>query len=286
MDPLYLNQLPTRTEGSDYDLGPHLAVLDALFTGKIHPPEAAVKLASAALTLDASLEAQLGQLWHLILKISYNNPEYQDKLVSTLVDMAHLPSAMKPGDNGQGGPLILHDMEVWKDLPLLGWEIQRHWDDSIPLPGSDIVKREAAILKIINVNRFVALLVATDEPAFIADAWFALVTLRVALETPWVHMREDEPLEAWIPAAAAWIEVLGAEIYEWDDEYESGRLVGAPGRGGPLWKGKHGFSTERWKLWRERFGETAKKEDEPDHVRRVAEDSELMMKEIEGGDVE
>ena len=286
MDPLYLNQLPTRTEGSDYDLRPHLEVLHDLFTGNIHTPEAAAKLASAALSLDASLEAQLGQLWHLILKIAYNSPEHQDKLVSILADMSHLPDIMTPGDNGQNEPLILHDMRVWRDLPLLGWEIRRHWDDSIPLPSTDRVKREAAILKTINVNRFVALLVATDEPVFMADSWFALVTLRVALETPWEHMRADEPLEAWIPAAAVWIQVLGTEIYEWDDEYESGRLIGAPGRGGPLWKGKHGFSKDRWKFWRGRFGEIGKKENEPEHVKRVAREAELMMKEIEAGDVE
>ncbi|OJJ53486.1 hypothetical protein ASPSYDRAFT_82400 [Aspergillus sydowii CBS 593.65] len=265
MDPLYLNQLPIRTEGSDYDLRPHLAVLHDPVTGKIHSPEAAAKLASAALALDASLEAQLGQLWHQIFKIAYNNPEHQDKLVSILVDMSHLPDVMTPGDNGQDGPLILHDMQVWRDMPLLGWEIRRHWDECIPLPGSDTVKREAAILKTINVNCFVALLVATDEPVFMADSWFALVTLRIALETPWV---------------------LGAEIYEWDDEYESGRLIGAPGRGEPLWKGKRGFSKNRWTLWRRRFGETAKKKDEPEHVKRVVREAELMMKEIEAGDVE
>ena len=55
---------------------------------------------------------------------------------------------------------------------------------------------------------------------------------------------------------------------------------------GPLWKGKHGFSRDRWKFWRGRFGETAKKEDEPEHVKRVAREAELMMKEIEAGDVE
>lgn len=97
MDPLYLNQLPTRTEGSDYDLRPHLEVLHDLFTGNIHTPEAAAKLASAALSLDASLEAQLGQLWHLIFKIAYNSPEHQDKLVSILADMSHLPDIMTPG---------------------------------------------------------------------------------------------------------------------------------------------------------------------------------------------
>lgn len=277
-----MNQLPTRTEGSDYDLEPHRAVLHDLFTGRIHSPEAAIKLGSAALALDGSLEAQLGQLWHLILQIACKNPETQDKLVDLLVDMSHLPGATE-----QDKPLVLYDMHVWKDLPLLGWEIRRYWDDFIPPPGSkQPEEREAAISRTVNVNRFVALLVATDEPIFLAYSWYALVTLRIALETPWVHVQADEPLEAWIPAAAAWIEVLGAEIYEWDGDYGSARLAGASGGGGLLWKGRHGFSKERWKLWRERFGETARKEDEPEQVKKVAEEAELMMKEIEGGDVE
>lgn len=287
MDLFYTNQLPTHTEGSDYNLETHLAVLRDLFAGKIHSPETAAKLASVALALDASLEAQLGQLWHLIFKIACTNSEHQDKLVDLLVDMSHLPDATQPGDDGRDQPLILHDMQVWRDLPLLRWEIRRHWDDSVPLPGTTTPEeRNAAVARTVNVNRFVALLVATDEPVFVADAWFALVTLRIALETPWVQMRADEPLEAWIPAAAAWIELLGVEIYEWDEEYKAGVLVGAPGCGGPLWNGKHGFSKERWKLWRERFGEAARKEDEPDYIRRIAGEAELMMKEVEGGDVE
>ncbi|RHZ61818.1 DUF3632 domain-containing protein [Aspergillus thermomutatus] len=281
-------QLPPNTyKGNEYDLEPHLTVLHDLFADKIHSPEAAAKLASAALALDASLEAQLGQLWHLILQIACKNPEHQDELVDILVDLSHLPDVTRPGDDGQDEPLIIYDMQVWKNLPLLGWEIRRYWDYSIPAPGTKTLEgREAAISSTVNVNHFVALLVATDEPIFEGYSWYALVTLHEALETPWVYMQEGDPLEAWIPAAAAWIEVLGVEIYEWDEEFESGPLVGAPGRGGPLWKGKHGFCKERWKLWRERFGEAAKKEDESEEVRRVAEEAELMMKEIETGHVE
>lgn len=281
-------QLPTLTnEGSDYDLEPHLAVLHDYFEGKIYSPEAAAKLASAALALDASLEAQLGQLWHLLLQIACKDPEHQDKLVDILVDMSHLPDVTRPGDHGQDEPLILHRKQVWKDLPMLDWEIRRPWDYSVPAPGTkDPEEREAAISRTVNVNHFLALLVATDEPIFEWGSLFALMTLRIALETPWEKMAPEDPLVAWIPAAASWIEVLGAEIYEWDEEYESGPLVGAPGSGGPLWKGKHGFCKERWKLWRDRFGEAARKEDESEQVRRVAGEAELMMKEIETGLVE
>jgi hypothetical protein len=47
-----------------------------------------------------------------------------------------------------------------------------------------VEERNAAILRTVNVNHFVTLLVATDEPIFLVNSWFALVTLRIALETP------------------------------------------------------------------------------------------------------
>ncbi|KAL5344013.1 hypothetical protein BJX70DRAFT_393435 [Aspergillus crustosus] len=266
-----MKQLATRPENASEDnLEAHIAVLQDLFSGKTHSREAAAKLASAALALDGSLETQLGLLWHLILRIAREKPEHHDKVVDILVDMSHLPDVAIPNGDGQGDePLTLHDMVVWRDLPLLGWEIRRHWDYSIPPPGTKTpTEREAAIARMVNVNHFVAFLVATDEPVFLAHWWFALVTLREALETPWAHMRADEPLEAWIPAAAAWIEVLGAEIYEWDEVYESGPLVGAKGRGGPLWKA------------------STASEDELEHVRRIAGEAEVIMREIEDGNVE
>ncbi|GIJ99512.1 hypothetical protein Aspvir_001645 [Aspergillus viridinutans] len=116
---------------------------------------------------DASLAAQLGQLWHLLLQIACKNPEHQDKLVDILVDMSLLPDVTKPGDHGQDEPLILHRKQVWKDLPMLDWEIWRHLDYSIPAPGTKKPEeREAAITRTVNVNRFLALLVATEEPIF------------------------------------------------------------------------------------------------------------------------
>lgn len=128
---------------------------------------------------------------------------------------------------------------------------------------------------------------ATQEPVF-NYSWFALVTFRGALETPLKQLPPDAPLDTYIPAAAAWIEILGVEIYEWDEEFEHGPLVGARGKGGPLWKGEHGFCKGRWVLWRERFGEMARMEGVPglgEQARVTAREAELVMREIEDGDV-
>lgn len=128
---------------------------------------------------------------------------------------------------------------------------------------------------------------ATEEPVF-NYSWFALITFCGALATPPKQLPPKAPLGAYIPAAAAWIEVLGVVIYEWDEEFKRGPLVGAPGRGGPLWKGKHAFCKKQWGLWRERFGEVARMEDVPglgEQARTAAREAEQMMKEIENGDV-
>ncbi|OJJ97761.1 hypothetical protein ASPACDRAFT_62727 [Aspergillus aculeatus ATCC 16872] len=280
---------------STKDKGPYHPILQAYVAdNNLSSPEAATTIASTTLSPPASgesLEDKLTHLWRLILDLAIQNPAHQDKLVSLLTALSHLPDATAPRadeDEDAKSPLTVHDMRVWQDLPMLGWEIRHRWNDSVPAPSStpgtkETEERAAAIARIVNVNRFVARLVATHEPVFRPHAWFALVTLRRALETPWERMSPEDPLAAWVPAAAVWVEVLGAEIYGWEEEYAAGPGVGARGRGGPLWKGKHGFCRERWGLWRERFGEVAGMEGEDEGVRSVAREAERRMKGIEAG---
>lgn len=270
---------------SDEIYARRLAVLQDLFANKISAPTAADQLASASLSDNTSLQEQLSRLWSLILALACESPEHQDKLVDVVVDLSELPSP-DPAAHGQQGAeaLTINDMQVWKDLPVLGWCLRDGWNVSVR-PNNSPEDRQKAVSQIINMSKFTALLMATDEPVFASYSWFALITLRSALETPKEQMRE--PLEAWIPAAAAWIETLGVEIYNWEEEYESGPKIGARGKGGPLWDGKHGFCKGRWKLWRERFGEVARMDGElAEGVRKTAQDGETMMKEIEAGDVE
>ncbi|OJI98347.1 hypothetical protein ASPVEDRAFT_161509 [Aspergillus versicolor CBS 583.65] len=260
-----------------------LTILRDLFADSISAPTAANKLAEATLSDDTTLEGSLGRLWNLVLTLACENPEHQDKLVDVLVDLSELPS---PDAEQGSGPLTIHEMEVWKDLPMLGWSLRDYYNISVN-PNKSAEEQQKAISQIINISKFAALLTATDEDIFASNSWFALITLRAALESPTERRPGAEPLEAWIPAAAAWIETLGVEIYNWDEEFESGPKIGARGKGGPLWDGKHGFCKGRWKLWRERFGEIARTEGElGEDVKKTAEDAETMMKEIEAGDVE
>lgn len=112
--------------------------------------------------------------------------------------------------------------------------------------------------------------------------------MRSALETRPAHVSPVDPLDAFVPAAAAWISILGRQIYRWDREFEHGPKVGAPGRGGPLWGDKkHGFCKERWELWRKRFGEIAKMEGNlNEDVRTSARQAEKTMRDIEMEEVQ
>ena len=114
---------------------------------------------------------------------------------------------------------------------------------------------------------------ATKEPVF-AYSWFGLITLRETLETP--TEQSVGKLEALIPAAAAWVSILGADIYQWNEGFD-----GALGKGGSLWKGQHGFCKERWQFWKGRFGELAIIEVLGDEVRTAARDAQRTMEEIE-----
>lgn len=248
-----------------------LAVLQDLFTRKITSQTAAEKFATISLRED--VETSVVQLWVLLVNTALDGPGHHDKLVDVLADLSNLPDAQAADQ-----PILIHNMQVWRDLPMLGWHFRDQWNGP-SVPSSPPDRRQRAISKFINLNRFAALLMATDEPVF-DYAWFALVTLRMALETPLADSSPRDSPDATVPAAAAWIEILGVEIYEWEE------VFGRAGAGGPLWKGVSGFCEGRWKLWRERFGELARTETGlGDEARTAAKDAEAMMREIENGDV-
>ncbi|CDM38198.1 hypothetical protein DTO013E5_8639 [Penicillium roqueforti] len=247
-----------------------LAILQDLFSDSVSAQHAAEHLASISLADESDLEGGITSLWSLIFKCAYNFPEHHDKLVNVLVQLSKLPNAKK----SNGDSIVLYDMQVWKDLPMLGWQFRDEWNAGVPDGPPDA--RQKAISQIINRDKFTARLMATKEPVF-AYSWFALITLREALETP-AHEYSPGKVEALIRAAAAWISILGADIYQWNEGFD-----GALGKGGPLWKGQCGFSKERWQFWKERFGElaTIELEETGEEERTAAWDAKRMMEEIE-----
>ena len=122
-------------------------------------------------------EAGLGRLWAVIVGCACESSEYHDKLVEILVQFSKLPSPK----TASGDALILYDMQIWKDLPTLGWALREQWNLSVPIGPPD--HRQSAILKIINWDKFIAFLMIIEEPVF-AYLWFTMFTLRDALEIP------------------------------------------------------------------------------------------------------
>lgn len=136
-----------------------LAILQDLFSDRISTQEAVRDLASTTLSVDPP-QYGLYNLWSVIVTCACESSGYHDKIVELLVQLSKLPSE---------DILILYDMQIWKDLPTLGWALRDH--------------RQSVISKIINRDKFTALLMATEEPVFVY-LWFTMFTLRDALEIP------------------------------------------------------------------------------------------------------
>jgi hypothetical protein len=109
----------------------------------------------------------------------------------------------------------------------------------------------AEITRFTGVNALIGHLMLHNIKLFNYEL-FALWTMRNALEYPLadsgvasrkVKGQREQSLCS-IPAAVALVEIVGELMYSWDHEFEHSALM-APGSGGPLWSGKHGFCRER-----------------------------------------
>ena len=144
--------------------------------------------------------------------------------------------------------------------------------------------RQTHITTFVNVNKFAAQLYRTPHSIFTDSRSFriwALWLMRGALEYPGNDREEVEPLKNYLPAAVAWVSIIGPEIFSWDNEFPTGHREGDPGRGGPLWNGQHGFCKERWKLWKQRFVELSSSDELDKELREVAAEGAAKMDEAE-----
>ncbi|KAK3709519.1 hypothetical protein LTR37_010892 [Vermiconidia calcicola] len=279
-------------------------ILQGLFAGRCSPQSTAEKLASLTLsgTPDRTRSPDDNDYhgidifpWTAIISAAQDLQSQIPKLVDLMVCMSKLPAPRDP----DGKQVVVYAGRIWDDLPEFGWEAnsiwnsriispKRLWLQLITIPGRDIptepgAERQTELARFLNANEFIARLESTG----IRDnKMFALWTFSEALEIPIdqaVSQRAD--LEAAIPAAAIWVQILGPQIFRWTKVFQHGGIHGAPGSGGPLWHGKHGFCKERWGLWRERFGELSRDSRLSDELREVAAKSENKMAEIEEQEV-
>lgn len=104
--------------------------------------------------------------------------------------------------------------------------------------------------------------------------------MRGALEYPGTE-REVDSLHSLVPAGVAWLSILGAEMFSWNNEFPSSKQQGDPGRGGPLWHGQHGFCRERRNLWEQRFTELSSSNELDEELRELAAEGAAKMAEAE-----
>ena len=254
-------------------------ILENVFNNNASPSTAAEKIASRS---TSSINADVAGLWNLTTCCAMKLPKQQDKLVKVLVNLSKLPD-VKTND---GKPMMKYGMQVWRDLPTLGWVLRDLMDgveDACPCFPCEEGKQQDTISEYANLHRFMALLMATKEPVF-NYSWFALVVLREALEVSPSRRIAGTSLDADVLSAAEWVKILGVEIYQWEEQFED-RL----GRERDLWKGPpvYGFSKERWAFWRQRFGEVARMEEGRlgEGARTAAKEAERIMMEIENDKV-
>lgn len=145
----------------------------------------------------------------------------------------------------------------------------------------DPIEGAKGFQRFINLNKCAAAFFNTGLQALDCRT-FGLWALRSALETPLPEVNSElDPPDAFIPAAAAWVTIAGAKLYQLDEEFEYGGVHGDPGVGGPLWNDGHGFCKERWRFWRRRFGELYSSSDLSDDLRSIAKQAADRMQGIE-----
>ncbi len=187
------------------------------------------------------------------------------------------------------------------DLPLFGYRIRDIYDDTqqrmVPSFKNDFStvhllttflvsllsegsERQEIITIFVNLNKFEATLMRTHHPTFASFDFWAIVVMREALESLEFNLEIQLP-EALIPAAVAWVSILGPEMYSWDYEFPYGVNLSDRGRGGPLWNGQHGFCKERWTLWKQRFTELSSSSELSEDLRKLAAEGATKMGEAE-----
>ncbi|KAJ4319903.1 hypothetical protein N0V94_003675 [Neodidymelliopsis sp. IMI 364377] len=133
-----------------------------------------------------------------------------------------------------------------------------------------------------NVNFFFA---KVTEQGLSDLSIYAIWSLRTALEEEHEDDAEGtavQKLDAFVPAAASWIFGMSRALYLKDvDLTPSDRKQGNPARGGPLWKGKAGFSKERWALWKERLTVVSKMEEISERTKNISRDAIEAMERAE-----
>ncbi|KAF5984454.1 P-loop containing protein [Fusarium bulbicola] len=215
----------------------------------------------------------LAAFWDLAFQIAvqfdYQTQQMQ-KFISLIKALRDLPSTT-----------ILEDgRRLWHDLPDLSLFFTERWNREY----SKLTKQiEAGLLnqviippetirRWINMNGLAAYL--TIENLY-GGLYRALESIKLGLENG--SRREAQNIiDCFAPAAATWFILSSQHIYHMCRE---NALQDSSSRG-HLWKGRSGFSLERWTFWRSRFIELRNNSLATDELREVFLEAETAMETV------
>lgn len=224
---------------------------------------------------------RIGGLWTLLNETAVAVPSSQEAIVSVLRAIRTLPQAQVP--KGEGEDVYdFDDGYYWRELT----EWANNWADTFNRHAADCFNSKAgeegekAKADYISACAFTARLAATNEEAlssYGAALERAASAISWSLEVEAVPSTEPERLKA----AAQLFMYAAPELHRYCKEGK--KLASLDSPIGSVWKGKNGFSLERWKFWADRLNELAEKEDLSDDARTAAKQAREAMERV--GDV-
>ncbi|KAF9871003.1 hypothetical protein CkaCkLH20_11420 [Colletotrichum karsti] len=229
--------------------------------------------------------------WDLIhdlaRQIPYNRPE-QDRLAAIINNLTKLLS--KTVDLGENWGAS--SVQVWAKLPMFGNTFREKLDDDDTRVSDESSKKERRI----NLQAFAARVASFGHFPFEVYAIWALVDALEGTMTPIRGAPDEvnsdptavEDISYKVKCAAVWTIHAGHLLYGRDEE-----IPGATA--GPLWKldkkeamklrrkfrGTDGLCSERWKLWKERFGVVRNDDRLDDETRGIAGEAYRVMEKTE-----
>ncbi|KAI9793195.1 MAG: hypothetical protein M1816_000616 [Peltula sp. TS41687] len=222
-------------------------------------------------------ESFLWEMWGVVIQVAKQTPwksaaSAHEKLAEFIKALRDLPSETTV-------PIWGSDSKIWQDLPLLGPNLVEAWEAlDVPTLTNAAADRVEERQGLQNFNAFEARLTRDGTCDCRMTAVWAL---KEALEqepdprNPAYH-RQGPVLDCFVPVAAEWISIAGQALLDGGH-----KDYGGAGDGGRLWKGKRGFSPERWQFWKERFGVISEHEQVSDETKQVAREAKDRMTKIE-----
>lgn len=265
------------------------AVLALLTTGLDDIPTVVRRVAEyAASHDDRECDSFLWSLWPAVFDAA--GEASSDKQISDIVEFLMQLSKTDCKDPETGEVRVIHNAQLWKDLPIFGWEMREWFNFGTFTPpfgisvcgiradtmtGSDEVKGEQLDRLERQVKMIVLLMAHPDDDGSNDNSLYALWALREAFEETRPIAPSDVRLTApWVlhVAKRLWqLTELGTDMPErW----------GVPGKkyADKEWKG---FNKERWAVWRDGFV-AAQAQLKDEEVKALAGRAAEIMKELEG----